>query len=288
MGVSEGWTKYNGTLFLATPPLFCDVYHLFASSTGGGPFWLAMRGYTYRRALPTMREGHPAHWFLYDAGARSGKALDYHIPSNLIEDAHLDLEEYNSLYHAYESFSQFQPEAEDAHFVLDLANPGQSNEIAALYRVGSAANKKSARAVYVQRSGSGTPTQIPILSLLYEPLQYPLFFPDGSPGWGVSFQHAARAAGLLQEDEDAITNYQSASQLHFLFVLLIVEGTGGAVDLWERFKDDLARDHLGNTFAERPPRIQEYARNRALRDIQHLLNEHNRTSFDRALLCGIN
>lgn len=66
-----------------------------------------------------------------------------------------------------------------------------------------------------------------------------------------TFQHAARAAGLLEEDdegqltmEDVIAKYKSASQLRFLFVLHITEGAG-AVELWERFKDDLACNSLG-------------------------------------------
>lgn len=104
-----------------------------------------------------------------------------------------------------------------------------------------------------------------------------------------TFQHAARAAGLLEEDnegqlamEDAIAEYKLPSQLRFLFVLLITEGSG-AVELWDRFKDDLARDYLGNTFAERPPAIQKHAHNRALQDIQHLLNEHNKTTVSFGL-----
>jgi hypothetical protein len=135
--------------------------------------------------LPTKRPDHPAHWFLYDAAARGPKAQGNHIPSCLMEDVRLDLEEYNHLYHAYEPFAQFEPDTEEAHIELDLANPGRSNEIAALYHVGSALNKKTSRIVYIQRSGASTPTQIPILSPLYEPLQYPLFFLDGLPGWGL-------------------------------------------------------------------------------------------------------
>jgi hypothetical protein len=97
-----------------------------------------------------------------------------------------------------------------------------------------------------------------------------------------TFQHAAQAAGLLQEDEegrlameDAIAEYKSASQLRFLFVLLITEGTS-AVELWDQFKDDLSRDYLGNTFSERPVLITQYSHNRALEDIDCLLGEHGK------------
>jgi hypothetical protein len=56
---------------------------------------------------------------------------------------------------------------------------------------------------------------------------------------------ATQAGGLLQEDEegrlameDAVAEYKSACQLHFLFVLLIIEGAS-AIELWDRFWDDL-------------------------------------------------
>jgi hypothetical protein len=91
-------------------------------------------------------------------------------------------------------------------------------------------------------------------------------------------------AGLLEEDdegrlamEDAITEYKSASQLRFLFMLLIVEGTG-AIELWDSFCDDLARDFLGNTFDVQPVLIREHAHNRALEKIDELLGEHGKST----------
>jgi hypothetical protein len=35
------------------------------------------------------------------------------------------------------------------------------------------------------RKGGLQPRFVPILSCQYEPLQYPLLFPHGTPGWGV-------------------------------------------------------------------------------------------------------
>lgn len=90
-----------------------------------------------------------------------------------------------------------------------------------------------------------------------------------------TFQHAAKAAGLLEEDdegqlamEDAIMEYRSASQLRFLFVLLIVEGTG-VIELWDSFCDDLAHNFLGNTFDVQPVLICEYAHNCALKKLMN-------------------
>jgi len=67
-----------------------------------------------------------------------------------------------------------------------------------------------------------------------------------------SFQHAAEAAGLFANDsegliamEDAVISYKSPSQLHFLFVMLILEGSP-AIPIWEKFCNDMACDHGGN------------------------------------------
>jgi hypothetical protein len=67
-----------------------------------------------------------------------------------------------------------------------------------------------------------------------------------------TFQHAAQAAGLFEEAnegllamEDAISQYKSPAQLRFLFVMLMLEGSP-AVDIWDRFADDLSLDFGGN------------------------------------------
>jgi hypothetical protein len=104
-----------------------------------------------------------------------------------------------------------------------------------------------------------------------------------------TFQHAAQAAGLIEEDdearlamEDAIAEYKSPAQLRFLFVLLIVEGAP-AVDLWDRFADRLALDYAGNTFEALPNRLLLNARKRALEDIERLLGEHGKTTVNFGL-----
>jgi hypothetical protein len=119
---------------LAAFQFSADKQLLFA---GNGPFWLAVRGYTYHRTLPMNHPDHPAHWFLYNAFARF-----------LIDEVCFDLQEHNKLYHAYESFSTYEPDKEDAHIELEQADPGLSNEIA-VYHLGSAP-MPSARAVYIQ------------------------------------------------------------------------------------------------------------------------------------------
>jgi len=38
---------------------------------------------------------------------------------------------------------------------------------------------------YVQRAHDASPTPVPILNALYEPMQYPLLFPHAALGWGL-------------------------------------------------------------------------------------------------------
>jgi hypothetical protein len=95
-----------------------------------------------------------------------------------------------------------------------------------------------------------------------------------------TFQAAAQAAGLLKDTnegllamEDAIADYKSATQLRFLFVLLVVEGAP-ALDLWLRFCDNLSLDFAGNTLQPLEDRFRTHSHNRALAAIDLLLQEH--------------
>lgn len=44
------------------------------------------------------------------------------------------------------------------------------------------------RNILIWQNGHHLPTFVPILSRHYEPLQYPLLFPHGTPGWGLTEQ----------------------------------------------------------------------------------------------------
>ena len=145
-----------------------------------------MRGYTYHRVFPTEYEDQPIHWFLYDGAALSQKAHNREVPLFMVEKVQNDLHSRNYLFHAYENFARYRPHEPQAHMELSLADPGHGNEVAALYHVGSAP-QPSPRSLYVQRTSVDNGPKgirIPILHPLYEPLQYPLLFPEGTRGWG--------------------------------------------------------------------------------------------------------
>jgi hypothetical protein len=104
-----------------------------------------------------------------------------------------------------------------------------------------------------------------------------------------TFEGAARAAGLLQGDdegrlamEDAIAEYRSPSQLRFLFAKLITEGAP-AIDLWERFRNEMALDYAGNMYDHVDPQLRTWALEQALRNINEILRESGKTTVDFGL-----
>ena len=182
IGVSEHFTTYNGMIDVPTFHPFTETRHhdIFL---GGGPYWLAMQGRTYHRifSTDTTRHEHPAQWLLYDSSRRDAAAANRKIPPFMVNTVRLDLEQYNMLYDTYRRFAEFETDMEDAY--IELGDPGTGDEIAALFHLGSAPYP-TPRALYVQRAHDASPTPVPILNALYEPMQYPLLFPHATPGWG--------------------------------------------------------------------------------------------------------
>ena len=182
IGVSEHFTTYNGMIDVPTFHPFTETCHhdIFL---GGGPYWLAMQGRTYHRifSTDTTRHEHPAQWLLYDSSRRDAAAANRKIPPFMVNTVRLDLEQYNMLYDTYRRFAEFETDMEDAY--IELGDPGTGDEIAALFHLGSAPYP-TPRSLYVQRAHDASPTPVPILNALYEPMQYPLLFPHATPGWG--------------------------------------------------------------------------------------------------------
>ena len=160
IGVTEGFTRYNGECFSSCPSHTLTIW-------SGGAYWLAITGCTYHRIFPTSTPNHPAHWFLYDPASCESEAQQRSVPLGILHSVRTDLEEVNPLYHAYHNFSHFVPEEDNAY--LELADPGPGGEIAALYHVGNSPYP-SPRQLYVCRNGDLTPTPLNILHRLYEPL----------------------------------------------------------------------------------------------------------------------
>ncbi|KAK4700477.1 ATP-dependent DNA helicase PIF1, partial [Phenoliferia sp. Uapishka_3] len=145
-----------------------------------GPFALAITGRAYHRLLPTSRPSHPINWFLHE-GVDKARAQDLDVA--LLSAVRVALLDSNPLLQIYRDFGNWHPNAADA--ILELQDPSQAGEIAAVFHLGNSANIDQ-RSVHVFRSNSVYPSRISVLSPLYEPLQYPVFFTHGTSGWSLS------------------------------------------------------------------------------------------------------
>lgn len=148
---------------------------------GGSGYWLAVTGRTYHRIFPTDRPDHPAHWFLHDPLGAEATAARQSLPRGILASVRSDIQSVNPLYQIYRGFRDYEPNAPEAYIALpDVPN---LTEIGAMYHTGNAPQPGN-RTIYTQRKADSVPTRIPITHRLYEPLQYPLLFPHGTPGWG--------------------------------------------------------------------------------------------------------
>jgi hypothetical protein len=103
------------------------------------------------------------------------------IPASFHQAVAIDLNAVNPLVAYYHGFAQFAPQATSAY--IRLADPGPSEEVAAVYHIGDAP-VPTGRELYIKRAADTMPSRVSILHPLYEPLQYPLLFLHGTLGWG--------------------------------------------------------------------------------------------------------
>ncbi|KAK2670077.1 hypothetical protein RAB80_014214 [Fusarium oxysporum f. sp. vasinfectum] len=111
-------------------------------------------------------------WFLYDEAARTDKALVTKVPLTAVHQVRRLLQSVNpylsSIRHALQ-----QVPSEATPLAVELRDINTQN-----------LNTVDCRKVVFFRHG-GRAQFVHVLSRHYEPLQNPLFFPHGTPGWGV-------------------------------------------------------------------------------------------------------
>ena len=78
-----------------------------------------------------------------------------------------------------------QVEDESTPVAVELQHVTAGGELAAIINTQNLSSVHPRKVVFF-RSGTDTPRYVHILSRHYEPLQYPLLFPHGTPGWGCS------------------------------------------------------------------------------------------------------
>ena len=147
-----------------------------------GPASVAITGRMYHRLFDIADKSQALNWFLYDSGERDRHATKYAVPSDWSQALKDDLRTVNRYVHDLRQFTAI-PEPEPC--ALELSDVGQNGDFAALLHAANSTSIKP-RSVVVWRNRDAEPTFMPIYSRHYEPLQYPLLFPHGTPGWGLT------------------------------------------------------------------------------------------------------
>ena len=125
---------------------------------------------------------HSLHWFLYDSNEREQQGKKFSIPPDWIHALQEDLQVVNPYVRDLRQLHSL-PESEPC--ALELTDVGQNGDFAAILHA-SNSTSITPRAIVVWRHSEAEPSFVPIYSRHYEPLQYPLLFPHGTPGWGLT------------------------------------------------------------------------------------------------------
>jgi len=156
------------------------VMNGFAHFTSG-PHAVAITGRTYHHMLDTESEDHSIHWFLYDEREWERHGAHWGVNIWWIRAFQADLLQVNPYVSALWLFETITPEDTTA---IELDQVAASGDFAAIICSSNSCNISPWNIVIWHRHNQ-QPTFINILSRHYEPLQYPLLFPHGTPGWGL-------------------------------------------------------------------------------------------------------
>ena len=151
----------------------------------GVPSNVAISGRVYHQMRDTAQGEHSMRWFLYDEASRAQQVLSQKIPEghfNIVNHLIRTVNPYVG--HLQHAASRTNP---DECFALELRDDVVGGEVAAILHT-SLSTPIAPRSVVIWNHGETSTRTVNILSSHYEPLQYPLLFPQGTPGWhpGVS------------------------------------------------------------------------------------------------------
>lgn len=142
---------------------------------------VAVTGRIYHRMLDLSTDSHSLHWFLYDEYARYTVGSQHHIPTTVIQTLSQVFNEVNPYIQTLLSATR-NINFTTTPFTIELDLPTQGGDLAAIIHAANMTQIEQRKIVIFNLSDSA-PQFIPILSNQYEPLQYPLLFPYGEPGW---------------------------------------------------------------------------------------------------------
>ncbi len=155
-------------------------------SHNGPPGFMAIQGRIYHRVRPDHRNS-AVRWLLYDGFMQEHAPfgdLATVLPSGWIDALRDALFNHNPFVAHLRSLSQLDPET-CPNAQLILHDSGASEIAAVMCYENTALAQVKSRSIVISRTNSRN-SSIPIVSRLWEPLAYPLFFPHGTLGWGIS------------------------------------------------------------------------------------------------------
>ena len=140
---------------------------------------MAITGQVYHQLHDITQGSQSLKWFLYDELGHDKRAAEQQILPQLVTQFRQELISTNlfirQLRHSF-NFPTTQT------LTLELRATTSGGDIAALIYSNNL-HQANSRSILIQFNGSLTRQKIDILSPFYEPLQYPIFFPQGTLGW---------------------------------------------------------------------------------------------------------
>lgn len=174
---------------------------------GGLPGFMAIQGKIYHRVRPDHRNS-AVRWLLYDGNMQDVNEYPHErwsatIPAEWIAAVRTTLMRVNPFVHHIRILGQLNP-VTCPNASLTLADSGSAEIAAVMDYDNTTQNEVRARTIVISRV-NGQNQRVATVSRMWEPLSYPLLFPEGTLGWGVFDDRQSLRAGILSGDDDACT-----------------------------------------------------------------------------------
>jgi hypothetical protein len=145
---------------------------------------VVLTGRVYHCLIDLSEGEHSMHWFLYDETAQDQHTTQQDIPSDFVQQVRALLESVNPYISEIRHILS-EVEVESSPLAVELQHRPAGGELAAVINNHNLSIVNPRKIVFFQH-GRHEPQFVHILSRHYEPLQYPLLFLHGTPGWGRS------------------------------------------------------------------------------------------------------
>lgn len=143
---------------------------------------VSITGRTYHRVLDVTAPSHSFHWFLYDEREREAHGREWDVETTWTRAVRGDLDEVNPYVRQLQMFERVPSETTSALEIFDASSNG---DFAAIMHAANTTTIRP-RSILIWRNSEERPAFVSILTRHYEPLQYPILFPHGTRGWGLS------------------------------------------------------------------------------------------------------